>query len=81
MLVSLGIGLFMKELKDAGFLDDTLVMFTSDNGIPFPNAKSNLYEPGQGEPMMISSPDHKEHWGKVNFEHWLKDLTLPKSFF
>ncbi|RUS78784.1 hypothetical protein EGW08_013468, partial [Elysia chlorotica] len=59
-----GIGLLMAELKASGFLDDTLVMFTADNGIPFPNAKTNLYEPGQGEPMMISSPEHKENWGK-----------------
>lgn len=59
-----GIGLFMKELETSGHLDDTLVLWTSDNGIPFPGAKTNLYEPGMGEPMMISSPDHKEHWGK-----------------
>ena len=56
----------MKELENSGHLDDTLVLWTSDNGIPFPGAKTNLYEPGMGEPMMISSPDHKEHWGKVS---------------
>ncbi|XP_045158345.2 N-sulphoglucosamine sulphohydrolase-like isoform X1 [Mercenaria mercenaria] len=59
-----GVGLFMKELEDAGFADDTLVIFTSDNGIPFPFAKTNLYDPGQGEPFMVSSPYHKETWGK-----------------
>ncbi|KAL4235964.1 hypothetical protein ACF0H5_004352 [Mactra antiquata] len=59
-----GVGLFMKELEDAGFADDTLVIFTSDNGIPFPLAKTNLYDPGQGEPFMVSSPVHKETWGK-----------------
>ncbi|KAK7478227.1 hypothetical protein BaRGS_00030485 [Batillaria attramentaria] len=59
-----GIGLFMKELEAAGYLDDTLVMYTSDNGIPYPNAKTNLYEPGMGEPMMISNPMNKQHWGK-----------------
>lgn len=56
----------MKELEEAGFLDNTLVLYTSDNGIPFPNAKTTLYEPGMGEPMMISSPLHQEHWGKVS---------------
>ncbi|WAR24758.1 SPHM-like protein [Mya arenaria] len=59
-----GIGLFMKELENAGFADDTLVLFTSDNGIPFPLAKTNLYDPGQGEPFMISSPYHRDTWGK-----------------
>lgn len=59
-----GVGLFMNELEEAGFADDTLVIFTSDNGIPFPLAKTNLYDPGQGEPFMISSPLHKDTWGK-----------------
>lgn len=60
-----GVGLFLKELDDAGFSEDTLVIFTSDNGIPFPLAKTNLYDPGQGEPFMISSPYHKDTWGKT----------------
>ncbi|XP_070580308.1 N-sulphoglucosamine sulphohydrolase-like isoform X2 [Ptychodera flava] len=59
-----GIGLFMKELEDAGFADNTLVIFTSDNGIPFPNAKTTLYEKGMGEPFMVSSPLHRQRWGQ-----------------
>ncbi|XP_024937694.1 N-sulphoglucosamine sulphohydrolase isoform X2 [Cephus cinctus] len=54
-----GVGLVLKELKDAGVLDDTLVIYTSDNGIPFPSGRTNLYDPGMAEPMMISSPYHK----------------------
>lgn len=41
-----GVGLVLKELEDAGFKDDTLVIYTSDNGIPFPNGRTNLYDPG-----------------------------------
>ena len=41
-----GIGLMLEELRQAGFEDNTLVIFTSDNGIPFPGAKTNLYNPG-----------------------------------
>ena len=41
-----GIGLILAELLQAGFEDNTLVIFTSDNGIPFPGAKTNLYNPG-----------------------------------
>ncbi|KAK3729352.1 hypothetical protein RRG08_053552 [Elysia crispata] len=59
-----GVGLFLKELFDAGHKDNTLVLFSADNGIPFPAAKTNLYEPGMGEPMLISSPDHTHNWGK-----------------
>lgn len=60
-----GIGLFMEELESAGYLNNTLVLYTSDNGIPYPNAKTNLYESGMGEPMMISNPFQQQHWGEV----------------
>lgn len=43
----IGVGLILKELEDAGFKDNTLVIYTSDNGIPFPNGRTNLYEPGK----------------------------------
>ncbi|XP_051173633.1 N-sulphoglucosamine sulphohydrolase [Leptopilina boulardi] len=55
-----GVGLVLKELEDAGFKDNTLVIYSSDNGIPFPNGRTNLYDSGIAEPMMISSPYHKE---------------------
>ena len=42
----LGVGLVLKELEDAGFKDNTLVIYSSDNGIPFPNGRTNLYDPG-----------------------------------
>lgn len=42
----LGVGLVLEELKNAGFKDNTLVIYTSDNGIPFPNGRTNLYDPG-----------------------------------
>ena len=57
-----GIGIFMQLLKDYGFDENTLVVLTSDNGIPFPNAKTTLYDPGMGEPLLISNPLTKERW-------------------
>ncbi|XP_014671404.1 PREDICTED: N-sulphoglucosamine sulphohydrolase-like [Priapulus caudatus] len=59
-----GIGLVMSELEIAGYLDNTLVIYTSDNGIPFPSGRTNLYEPGMAVPMMISSPVNRAHWGQ-----------------
>lgn len=32
-----GVGLIVKELHDAGLLNDTLIVYTSDNGPPFPS--------------------------------------------
>ena len=59
-----GVGLFLKALQDFGFEDNTLVILTADNGVPYPNAKTNLYKPGVGEPMIISNPMAPERWGQ-----------------
>ena len=43
--------------ETAAWADDTLVLFFSDNGVPFPSAKTNLaYEQGQREPLLIARP-------------------------
>ncbi|ELU04725.1 hypothetical protein CAPTEDRAFT_155123 [Capitella teleta] len=57
-----GIGVMMQELEISGHLEDTLVMFTSDNGIPFPLGRTNLGEAGTREPFLMSSPDHRQTW-------------------
>jgi len=43
----------LQILKDAGELDNTLVIVTSDNGMPFPRAKANCYEFGIHMPLAI----------------------------
>ena len=54
-----GIGLVMKVLAEAKKLDDTLVIFLSDNGIPFPGAKTTLYDAGVHLPLVIRKPGQK----------------------
>ncbi|KAL3875901.1 hypothetical protein ACJMK2_033806 [Sinanodonta woodiana] len=61
-----GIGLILDELKQAGQLDDTLIIYTSDNGISFPNGRTNLYDSGMAEPFIVSSPYHKQRWGQTS---------------
>lgn len=58
-----GIGLIMNELAAAGHADDTLVIYSSDNGPPFPVGRTNLYDPGIVEPLLVSSPQHRSGWG------------------
>ena len=59
-----GVGLMMTALEKYGFLDNTLVILTSDNGIPFPNGRTNLYHSGTIEPFILSSPLDTQNWGK-----------------
>ncbi|MBI3697834.1 MAG: sulfatase [Acidobacteria bacterium] len=47
------VGRFLTKLEQIGELDDTLVIVTSDNGMPFPRAKVNLYDPGVRMPLAI----------------------------
>lgn len=61
-----GIGLVLQELREAGYENDTLVIYSSDNGIPFPNGRTNLYWSGTAEPMLVSSPEHRERWGQTS---------------
>lgn len=55
----------MKELEKAGHLKDTLILFTSDNGISFPSGRTNLYTSGMAEPFLVSSPVGRTKWGSV----------------
>ena len=55
----------LAELEAAGRLNDTLIIYTSDNGIPFAFGRTNLYEPGIAEPLLVSRPDDTARWGKV----------------
>lgn len=59
-----GIGLVLEELREAGYENDTLIIYSSDNGIPFPNGRTNLYHSGTAEPMLVSSPERRERWGE-----------------
>lgn len=43
-------------LEQTGHWDDTLIIYVSDNGIAFPGAKTNLYEPGMNLPCVVRDP-------------------------
>lgn len=43
-------------LARRGELDNTIVVITSDNGLPFPRAKANLYDTGTRMPLAIRWP-------------------------
>jgi N-sulfoglucosamine sulfohydrolase len=52
-----GLGRLREILKEAGVEKETLIVFTSDNGIAFPGAKTTLYEPGMRIPLIVYAPD------------------------
>ena len=46
----------LEYLESMGELDNTMVIVTADNGMPFPRAKANGYEYGVHVPLAISYP-------------------------
>src|SRR6185312_7868536 len=50
------VGGVMKALEETGHADDTLVLFISDNGPPFPGAKTTLYQTGINLPLIVRNP-------------------------
>lgn len=64
------LGRILKLLEEKGMLENTVVVVTSDNGMPFPRAKSNLYNYGDQMPLAI-------RWGKGNAK--IKQIVNPVS--
>ncbi len=50
------LGRMLAALERAGRLDDTLVIVTSDNGMPFPRVKGHMYENANHLPLAIRWP-------------------------
>jgi N-sulfoglucosamine sulfohydrolase len=59
-----GLGLLIDALREARVLDHTLIIFLSDNGIPFPGAKTTLYASGIHLPLIVAGPGVPE--GRTN---------------
>jgi uncharacterized sulfatase len=47
------LGRVLNLLEQAGELDNTVIVYTSDNGMPFPRAKSTNYEYGTHMPLAV----------------------------
>ena len=51
------IGAMLDTLEARGLRENTLVVFLSDNGMPFPRAKGTAYDAGIRTPLLFSWPD------------------------
>ncbi len=62
------LGRMTQLLEEKGELDSTIIVVTSDNGMPFPRAKANLYDAGTHVPLAV-------RWGD-----WVKGGRVVKDF-
>jgi N-sulfoglucosamine sulfohydrolase len=51
------IGEVMAELKNQGVDENTLVIYMTDNGRPFPRAKTRMYDSGMKTPFILRWPE------------------------
>jgi N-sulfoglucosamine sulfohydrolase len=50
------IGQIMAELESQNALENTVIIYVSDNGMPFPRAKCTLYDSGIHTPLIVRWP-------------------------
>src|SRR5690606_31625878 len=69
------LGRILQSLENAGELDTTLIIVTSDNGMAFPRAKANCYEYGIHMPLAIRWAGHVAPGRRVDDLVGFVDLT------
>jgi N-sulfoglucosamine sulfohydrolase len=67
------VGKALKRLEQTGELDNTIIVMTSDNGMPFPRAKANLYDAGTRMPLAI-------RWGQAAPGRVVHDFVSHTDF-
>jgi len=65
----------VKLLKEKGMYENTLIIMTSDNGMPFPRAKANVYDSGSNIPLVMSWGNHFRKGAYYNELVTLADLA------
>lgn len=58
------IGIVLQAIQDAGLEEETLVIFTTDHGLPFPRMKCSLFDTGIGVSLILRTPA-KHRQGEV----------------
>ena len=79
-------GLLINTLKEKGLYDNTIIIFTTDHGIPYPYSKCNLFDTGLEVALIMRVPDSSENGSvidnlvsQVDIFATLCDLTgIPK---
>jgi len=78
-----GVGEILSGLEQSGLAEHTLVIFTSDHGIPYSGAKWSLFDPGLETPLIVRWPGgglvggtvHHQLMSNVDFLPTLLDLV------
>ena len=70
-----GIGRLVDILKASGRFENTVIIYLSDNGFPFPEAKTTLYDTGMRLPLIVRSPEHTARGARCDAMVTWADIT------
>ena len=73
------VGRALESLERTGQLDQTIVVVTSDHGMPFPRAKASLYDAGSRVPLAIRWPGGIQQPGRT-IESFVNLSDLAPTF-
>lgn len=71
------VGEIIDEVKEAGIIDNTIIIFYSDHGGPMPRGKRELYDTGLNAPMIIRFPDNK--WAGTEVNELISFVDVPPA--
>lgn len=76
--------MILENLRKRNLLDETLIFFTSDNGPPFINAKTTLFESGTCLPFIVRDPrlvaENKKNLTNPNLVSFIDILPTMLDF-
>lgn len=72
-------GKIIDSLKKNNLYNKTIILFTTDHGIPYPNAKCTLYDNGIKVAMIVRVPNSKSN-GKV-YEYPVSSVDIAPTLF
>ena len=74
--VDYAIGRILQCLDEFGLRDDTLFIYTTDHGIPFPRAKCTLYDPGIKTALIMNYSNSDIFQGGKVIDHMISNIDL-----
>lgn len=73
------LGLMLDVLEEAGELENTIIVVTSDNGMPFPRVKGHVYEHANHLPLAIMWNKHIPNPGRT-ISDYVSFIDLAPTF-